>query len=660
MTIPGAEAGWENGEALLTHELPRAEQAVAILDAGAQYVDLIQKACERLGYRTDILPLDTSFESIERSYGAFIVSGGPASTHAEGAPMPDPALWQTNKGVLGICYGQQAMALAFGGKVETGDAREDGSTTTHVDNNHPLFARVKPDVRALFTHGDYVTGVPEDFEVIGKHKLANGQEVVSAMARANFASVQFHPEVFDETPHGYDILQSFLGDMSGLTPDPGRLERQTAQDCEARKLSIAEKAGERQVIAFASGGVDSTVATILASQVIDASKLHIYYFDNGFMRDEDDDVINMLQSSGLDVQKIDATEAFEQATVVLEDGTVSAPLIEVSDPKLKRKIIGNKFAELKDEIAASLGFATSEVMLLQGTNAADRIESGFSLAGGQTTEQIKEHHNQVRAIKDMEVAGLLIEPLNDLHKDEIRRIGEYLNLPEEVVWRHPFPGPGDAIRILCHNENDYEMPDSAIEEAVRDYVFQNTDISLGSWLLPTRSVGVGGDARSYVVPVALQGTPDWPELARLAQGEQSIPAQFPGKINRVVYALGENPLRDFSLTPTSLGRAERAQLRHADRVVFEEIRRWGLMRAISQCPVVLLPLSFDDQPGSRSIVLRPIKTSTYLTVSALVPGRDVDPAFINDTATRLLLEVPGISQVFLELTNKPPATTEWE
>lgn len=660
MIISGAQAGWENGETLLTHEVPRAEQAVAILDAGAQYVDLIQKACERLGYRTDILPLDTDFECIEQAYGAFIVSGGPASTHAEDAPMPDPAIWQTDKGVLGICYGQQAMALAFGGTVETGETREDGSTTTHVDTDHPLFMRVKSDVRALFTHGDYVTEVPENFEVIGKHKLANGQEVVSAMARDNFASVQFHPEVFDETPHGYDILQSFLSDISGLSPDPELLEHQTAQDCEARKANIAEKAGDRHVIAFASGGIDSTVATLLASQVIEPSKLHIFYFDNGFMRDEDDEVIRMLQRSGLNVQAIDATEAFEQATIGLEDGTVSVPLIEVSDPKLKRKIIGNKFAELKDEIAASLGFATNEVMLLQGTNAADRIESGFSLAGGQATEQIKEHHNQVRAIKDMETAGLLIEPLNDLHKDEIRRIGEYLGLPEEVVWRHPFPGPADAIRILCHKADDYELPDDELQESVWNYIDKSADIFVGSWLLPTRSVGVGGDARSYVVPVALEGPADWPALTKLAQGEQSIPAQFAGKINRVVYALGHQPLRDFSLTETGLGRNERAQLRHANRIVFEEIRRYGLMRSISQCPVVLLPLSFDGQPGSRSIVLRPIKTSTYLTASALIPGRDVDPNFIYTTANRLLVEVPGVSQVFLELTGKPPATIEWE
>ncbi len=634
---------------------------VAILDAGAQYVDLIQKACQRLGYQADILPLDTPFKEIEALYGGFILSGGPASSHTEGAPMPDPALWQTEKGVFGICYGQQAMAMAFGGQVESGAVGQDGTASTSVVTEHPLFQRTKPQVRALFTHGDFVTQVPVGFEVIGRHELGNGHDVISAIAKDNFAAVQFHPEVFDETPHGYDIFRGFLENMCGLKPDAEILDALAMRECEARKAAIAEQAQDRHVIAFASGGIDSTVATLLASQVIDTEKLHVYYFDNGFMRDEDDAVIEMLQAQGINVEKYDATEEFEQATWTDENSTEHGPLITASNPKIKRKIIGKKFAELKDSIAAGLGLDTTAVMLLQGTNAADRIESGFSLGGGQATEQIKEHHNQVKEIKDLEKAGLLIEPLNDLHKDEIRRLGEYLKLPEEVVWRHPFPGPGNAIRILCYKEGDYLKPESEIQEAVDDFISHSLpNQKIRARLLPTRSVGVGGDARSYVLPVALQGLEDWEVLEALSGRDGiGIPGNFRGKINRVVYALGDNPLSSLAMTETSLGQDERAQLRHADSIVFDEVRRYGLMRKISQLPVVLLPLTFG-KPGDRSIVLRPITTSTYLTVRALIPGRDVAEQFIHDTAGRLLREVPGISQVFLELTNKPPATTEWE
>lgn len=641
-------------EQLVSPETIRPVEAVAILDAGAQYVDLIQKACARLGYRADVLPLDTPFADIENKYGGFIVSGGPASSHTDGAPMPDPNLWSTEKGVFGICYGEHAMALAFGGKVESGSIRQDGGTVTRVKTEHRLFSRVKPELRALFTHGDFVTEVPDGFEVIGQHELSDGQAVVSAMAHGNMVAVQFHPEVFDETPLGYDIFRGFLEDMCGLAPNESMLGDMAEHELQKKRQLIAERASDKHVIAFASGGIDSTVATLLASQVIDSEKLHIYYFDNGFMRDEDDNVITMLQLAGINVQAIDATEAFEQATMLLDDELVG-PLLNVSDPKIKRKLIGNKFAELKDEIASSLGLDTSEVMLLQGTNAADRIESGFSLAGGKTTEQIKEHHNQVQAIKDMEAAGLLIEPLNDLYKDEIRRLGEALGLPEEVAWRHPFPGPGNAIRILCGNTTEYAMPDMSVQEAIREFIKPHTS-QCEAFLLPTKSVGVGGDARSYVLPVALQGQPDWLAFEQLAA---KIPGHFRGQINRVVYALGETPLDKLSITDTTLGREERLQLRQADRIVFEEIREHGLIRAISQCPVVLLPLSFD-QPGMRSIVLRPFATSNYMTGRAVVPIRDINPIFVWKTAERIRREVPDISQVFIELTNKPPATTEWE
>jgi GMP synthase (glutamine-hydrolysing) len=654
----------DGSELSLDHEVLRPIARIGILDAGAQYVDLIQKACTRLGYPADILPLDTPFETIENAYSAFIISGGPSSSHTDGDPMPDPAIWGTSKGVLGICKGEQAMAVALGGEVQTLPTRQEGTITTHVKTEHPLFNRTKSDVNALFTHGDFVTEVPEGFVVIGEHELADGQRVISAMAKENFAAVQFHPEVFDDTPQGYDIFQGFLTDMCELSPDKEMLETRTETDAVDRQRLIAEKVGDRHVIAFDSGGVDSTVATVLASKVVDPSKLHIYYIDNGYMRDEDDDVIEKLLSAGLNVQAIDATEAFEQATIELDDGTMSPPLIDVIDPKVKRRIIGTKFADLKDEIAASLGFDSSEVMLLQGTNAADRIESGFSLAGGQATAQIKEHHNQVKAIKDMEAAGILIEPLNDLHKDEIRRIGEYLELPEDVVWRQPFPGPGNAIRILGYREGEYDLPAQELKDDVDVFIYRSKhtvwpDAPIRAHLLPMRSVGVGGDARSYVMPAALEGPSAWPTLVSMAQGIYSLPSNFPTSINRVVYALGDKPVGEYSLTPTTLGREERLQLRHADRIVFEEMRRYNLLRRISQFPVILLPLSFGEI-GKRSVVLRPISSNTYMTAKAIIPERDVDSLFFYETADRLLTEVPGISQVFLELTNKPPATTEWE
>ncbi|TXG76147.1 hypothetical protein E6P97_04095 [Patescibacteria group bacterium] len=637
-----------------TREAMMEQPPIYVLDGGAQYVDMIQKALTRLGYHSHIVPIDTPPEDMADA-GAFIISGGPASTHAEGAPMPTPRFWETTTPTLGVCYGQQAMATAFGGVVETGKVRQDGSAKTTVDTTHPLFGRVKPTIDTLFTHGDFVTKVPEEFTVIGSHELDNGQTVVSSMAHDNFMSVQFHPEVFDETPMGYEILQGFLRDIADIEPDQDLLQGFSEQELDSMCAEIAEQAGDRHVIAFTSGGIDSTVATLLAVRAIDPSKLHIYYFDNGFMRDEDDDVITMLQQAGLDVTKIDATEAFEQATVEI-DGVVHGPLVDVMDPKIKRKIVGNKFVELKDEVAASLGLDGTEVMLLQGTNAADRIESGNSLGGGHETEQIKEHHNQVQAVKDLEAAGLLIEPLNKLYKNEIRHIAELMGLPEEIAWRQPFPGPGNVIRIICGTETSFEPVKPKRQAKIQAYVDMHTS-NFTARLLPTKSVGVGGDARTYVQPVALQGQPNWEVLRQLAQGETSIPSHFPNKVNRVIYALGPTPIEWLTPTNTTLGREERALLRQADAIMFNHMREAGMMRDISQCPVVLLPFGYGD---TRSIVLRPFVTSTYMTGRALTPNVDVAPSFVWDAADKILRNIPGISQVFLELTNKPPATTEWE
>lgn len=640
-------------------EIPKPQARVAILDAGAQYVDLIGRACERLGYPADILPLNTSFTSIEDSYDAFIISGGPSSTHTEDAPMPDPNIWDTSKGVLGICYGQQAMTVALGGKVEAKTIRQDDTVKTHVETSHPLFGSTREEIEALFTHGDFVTELPEGFEVIGEHIVdvngADGQRVISAMARDNFIATQFHPEVFDETPEGYEVFKGFFEGVCGLQPDENVLEEIADFELERRSSLIAEKADGRHVIAFASGGIDSTVATLLAQRSIDASKLHVFYFDNGFMRDEDDDVINTLQSRGINVTAIDATEDFENATAIIDD-VEYGPLIDVVDPRIKRKIIGKTFADFKDIITERLGLSTEEVMLLQGTNAADRIESGFSKGNQGGTDQIVEHHNQVKEIKDLESLGLLIEPLDDIHKDEVRRLGDALGLPEDIVWRHPFPGPGNAIRILCAKQGDYTKPNPE----ARDQLNQLMRIipegnGYTAELLPVRSGGVGGDARSYIMPVAIQGEADWERLSVLAK---ELPKKMRDSVSRVIYSLTDSPVSSPVLTETTLRRPERTLLRSVDRIVFDEMRSRNLVREISQCPVVLLPLSFS-YPGQRSIVLRPVRTTTFMTARA-VTGLHINDEFFFETAKRITRELSGISQVFLELTGKPPGRTEWE
>lgn len=631
--------------------------AIAVLDAGGQYVDLVKKGIERQGFTATVLPIDTPIAELEATYSAIVMSGSPASSHAEAAPQPDPALWQTTLPFLGICYGQQAMAQALGGKVETGVLREDGRVTTTIDTAQPIFSGLKRQLTGLFTHGDFVVEVPPGFTAIGSHQIGSGSEqktVYSAISKDNLLGVQFHPEVFDDTPAGYEIFANFLQKVAGLKPSQELLEAQTEGLIARLRTDIVKKVADREVIAFASGGIDSTVATLLAAEVIDPAKLHIFYIDNGFMRDEDAAVIDMLNQNGVPVQHYDAVKEFEEATLT-DNGVTYGPLKSVTDPEAKRKIIGEMFVRVRDKLAAQLDVTADEAVLLQGTNAADRIESGHS-KGGQATDVIKTHHNQVKGIKDLEAKGLLIEPLDELFKDEVRRIGEVLGLPEDVVWRQPFPGPGLAIRILGAREGEYQPTQPTEQNRIEAFLKDHGHAKLTARLLPVRSVGVGGDARSHISAVALQGQATWNELATLAN---DLPANLRNTINRVVYALGEAPITNMTITPTDLSGTVRDQLKQADRIVFELMREHQLIKDIRQCPVVLLPLSFGKE-GGRSIVLRPVTTSTWLTVQAMLPVRDLPGGFATQATARILQEVKGITQVFWDLTNKPPGTTEWE
>lgn len=625
---------------------------VAVLDAGGQYVDLVRKAVERQGIQADVLPLGTPLGKIQQKYGAIIISGSPASSHREEAPQPDASIWESDLPLLGICYGMQAMVVAHGGEVAKNAIREDGRVVTQVDNRHAIFKGASKNFTGLFTHGDFVKTLPPDFEMIGSHKLSDGSTAYSAIARGHKIGVQFHPEVFDDTPEGYQVFKNFLHSIAGLQADPAFREKQLKAIIAAKRKEIAALAADRHVVAFVSGGVDSSVAATLAAKVIPAEHLHTFFIDHGFVRDEDEAVVEELQAAGIPVQHIDAVSDFEQAAVEI-DGKKYGPLVEATDPEIKRKIIGKAFLDIQNQLIASLNL--TEALLLQGTNAADRIESGHS-TGDSHTMTIKTHHNLVKEVRELKEQGLLIEPLDDLFKDEIRELGRELGLPEDLVERQPFPGPGLAIRIICADESKDLVEPHASQKAVQEFIEKHTP-GAKAHLLPIRSVGVGGDERSHLSVVAVEhGKLDGKQLAALGA---DLPAHFREDLNRVIYALGPEPLARHSVTKTLLTADVRQQLRHADRIVFEAMRTLNLLSDIKQMPVVLLPISFG-KPDRRSIVLRPVTTSTFMTVQAMLPGRDLPQEFFDSVAKRILSEAPGISQVFLDLTNKPPATTEWE
>ncbi len=631
---------------------PSVPNRVAVLDAGGQYVDLVKKAVERQGMPADVLPLDTPLDKIEGNYGAIIISGSPASSHEETAPQPDQSIWDSQLPILGICYGMQAMVTAGGGQVAKNAIREDGRITTNIDTSHSVFRGIKQEFTGLFTHGDFVKTIPEGFTTLGQHTLSDGSTAYSSIAKGNKIGVQFHPEVFDDTPEGYQLFKNFLQLVAGLTPDDKFHQLQLHKLIETKQRQLADQAGGAHVIAFVSGGVDSSVAATLAAGVIPTERLHAFYIDNGFMRDEDEFVVQALRSAGLAVNKVDAVQDFENGKVTI-DGAMYGPLSTVTDPEQKRKIIGKVFVDIQNRLVNEQELQGA--LLLQGTNAADRIESGHS-TGDAHTMTIKTHHNQVQEVQELKASGHLLEPLDDLFKDEIRELGHQLGLPKELVARQPFPGPGLAIRIIATGKSRAKLTPDPAETAIQQFINEHyTGVS--SHLLPVRSVGVGGDERSHLSVVAIQGGSL--EAGQLAKLGSELTGHFRETVNRVIYALGPTPLQDCSLTATLLSADVRAQLRQVDNIVFEAMRTANLLDKIDQFPVILLPLSFG-QIGLRSIVLRPVKTSTFMTVQAMLPGRDLPKDFLNTLSVRILKESEGISQVFLDLTNKPPATTEWE
>ena len=624
---------------------------VAILDAGGQYVDLVRKAVERQGVPAKVLALNTELSELKDNYQAVIISGSPASSHAESAPKTDPKLWQSDLPILGICYGMQSMVVSCGGEVAKNAIREDGRITTQINSTHPIFKGLKDQITALFTHGDFVKKLPDGFKVIGSHKMSDGQTAYSAVVFGNKYGVQFHPEVFDDSPDGYQIFKNFL-ELADVKTDSEFSSKQLDNIVNSKQKQIIEQVNGRDVIAFVSGGVDSSVAALLASKVIPKEKFHAFYIDSGFMRYEDDLVIDELTDAGLKVKKINAVKDFEDGIIEL-NGQKFGPLISVHDPEIKRKIIGKVFIDIQNRIIKELNL--KEALLLQGTNAADRIESGHN-TGDSHTMTIKTHHNQVNEVQELKRQGLLLEPIDDLFKDEVRELGEHLGLPYDLVQRQPFPGPGLAIRIIASGQINNKQPDPDLEQRLKEFVEQVAP-GAKSKILPVKSVGVGGDERSHLKIAAIQNSELTSE--QLATFANDIPAHFRGEINRVVYALLDNPISKIKITNTNLDKTVRDQLKEADKIVFEEMRANQLLEKIKQFPVIILPIGFGEN-DKRSIVLRPVSTSTFMTVQAMLPGRDLKKTFFDSVSKRIIKEVNGISQVFLDLTNKPPATTEWE
>ena len=509
-------------------EAPERPDAVVVLDFGSQYSQLIARRVRELNVYSELLPHDTPLAELERR-GArgVILSGGPASVYDDGAPKADPALWTGRLPVLGICYGLQLMAHELGGEVAPSARREYGPATVTVTTGDGLFAGVDREQPVWMSHGDTIVRPPAGFESTAQTE-STPYAGLADTARGLYG-IQFHPEVA-HTPRGRDILRNFVLDIAGARPT-----WTAASFIDTTVAEIRQRVGSGHVICALSGGVDSAVAATLVHRAI-GDQLTCIYVDHGLMRKRESELLRVTfeRDLGMQLVMVDARERFLRR------------LAGVEDPEEKRRIIGDEFIRVFEEEASKLGRID---FLTQGTLYPDVIES--KTAETKAAAKIKTHHNVGGLPPDLRFS--LIEPLRYLFKDEVRRVGAELGLPEPMVQRQPFPGPGLAIRIIGEvsadrletlREADWIVIDEIKAAGLYRSLWQSFAI-----LTPVRSVGVMGDGRTYANVVAVRAvtsddgmTADWARLPYevLAKISSRIVNEVPG-VNRVVYDISSKP-----------------------------------------------------------------------------------------------------------------------
>jgi GMP synthase (glutamine-hydrolysing) len=579
---------------------------ITVLDAGGQYCHLIARKIRDLGVYAEVRPSDTPASELTGRKG-LIISGGPDSVYDAGSATIDPVILANGSAVLGICYGQQLMTHTLGGHVRKGEKGEYGLAVLDSLQPHALFAGLNGDLQVWMNHRDQVESVPQGFDILA----STGTCAIAAMGHREhpLAAVQFHPEVV-HTPRGMEILSNFVFGVAGCVKDWDPKDRIGPLEAEIRAV-----AGDRNVFFFVSGGVDSTVAYTLCLRALGPDRVYGIYVDTGLMREGETAYVRRL------FQDLGAT-AFH---VEEAEGEFLSALEGICDPEKKRHIIGEQFVAVQERVLSTGHFLDGHWILGQGTIYPDTIESG----GTAKADVIKTHHNRVAGIQKLMETGRIIEPLSSFYKDEVREIGAELGVPNEYLHRHPFPGPGLAIRCLC---SAVEAPVSRLEPG---------------WLVPVRSVGVQGDSRSYRSVLALETLPNG-ELAT------ELVNRMWETINRVVGLVrGHSEIGAMRATMGTLTRERLARLRAADAIVRRLSEQSGFEREVWQFPVVLIPFGNDAVPDS--VVLRPIHSVDGMTAQVVRM-----PEALLHRMTQELIAVEGVCGVFYDLTHKPPGTIEWE
>ena len=601
---------------------------IAVIDFGGQYAHLIAAKVRRKGVLAEIRQPEDPVEAFE-GFKGIIISGSPSLASQGEDQEYNKAIYDLPVPILGFCFGHQEIAKHYGGSVTFG-GREWGHAELQLVDPHPLFQGLGPTETVWMSHYDSVASVGPGFVELGftRSTRENPEHRFAAIGNDDLHryGFQFHPEV-DDTVHGDDMIANFVLGICGCEPT-WDMETFLAEEIER----VRRQVGEGSVFLLASGGVDSTVAAAVLGEALGPERVHLLHVDNGMMRkDESQQVLELFAELGLDrhLHFVDASERFLRE------------LEGVIEPEAKRLVIGETFIRVFEEKARELGIESH--LLGQGTIYPDTVETG----GTKRADTIKTHHNRVGVIEEMIEKGLVVEPLKELYKVEVRELGERLGIDRKALWRHPFPGPGLGVRCLCSDGTPDTDHFGEIEAALPGVAAR---FGVRALPLPIRSVGVKADLRAYEHPVLIGGELEW---SRLRDAVSAITADVP-HVNRCIHHLGGGTLDGATVVAGTMTRERLDVLREADAIVMRALERHGLYDTIWQCPTVLLPLRLDGSEGEM-IVLRPVKSQRAMTATPVQL-----PDAMVETVREKILALPGVGSLALDVTSKPPGTIEWE
>lgn len=502
---------------------------IIILNFGSQFAHLIARRVRDLGVKAEILPFNASASEIKKyNPVGIILSGGPASVLETGSPRPDKAVFQLGVPVLGICYGHQVMAYVLGGKITRGKRREFGKETLNIKDGKDIFQHLSLQEIVWFSHGDQVLVLPKGFKETAS--TVGCKYAAFADSKNNFYGIQFHPEV-THTQHGEQLLNNFLFSIC-----KAKKNWKISSVTEDIIAEVKSEVGDKHVVVGISGGVDSLVAATLIHRAI-GDRLHAVFVDTGLLRKgEVKQVASYLRKNG-----------FKQLCVIDASQLFLKRLEGISDPEQKRKIIGHSFIEVFEKTIKNELKKYAIAYLAQGTIYPDRIESA---ATSKTAAKIKSHHNLTLPEK---MGFKILEPIKDLYKDEVRRVGLTLGLPRELLWRHPFPGPGLAVRIVGKIDKEklqiLREADAVFIEKLREAGEYEKIWQAFAALLPVKVVGVMGDSRTYEYIIVLRAvdsidgmSADWHKIPNelLEEISSAIIGKVRG-VNRVLYDITQKP-----------------------------------------------------------------------------------------------------------------------